>query len=178
MAVTNTVSTTVKKNLALQDPNNTANMVQVNQPQQPVTSEQAVQASNQSALQINKQAQQGFASPTAQTTTQQAQKLLSDPNMGRDFAKEQATQLAQYDRNRAQSLEAARQGMAGSGGSTLNQNEHMRIALQGAEGRSDLENQLQSEAAQAQQSNLLAALAEGRATSQTEQDVYNTNINA
>jgi hypothetical protein len=173
------VTNTVKKNnnLPLQDPNNPNAPMQIVQPQQPDSN--AVQgAANQSSMQINKMAQQGFSSPTIQATSQQTQELLKDPTQGQNYQQNINTRLAQQDRERAQAVETARQGLAGMSGSSLNQNALVDIALKGAEQRSDLQTQLESEAAQAKQDAIYKALAEGRATSGTELGAYESNINA
>lgn len=174
--VTNTVK---KNNLGLVDPNNPNAPVQVQQPQQTMPDSNAVQgAANQSSMQINKMAQQGFTSPTIQATSQQTQQLLKDPTQGQNYQQNINTRLAQQDRERAQAVETARQGLAGMSGSSLNQNALVDIALKGAEQRADLQTQLESEAATAKQEAIYKALAEGRATSGTELDAYDTNINA
>jgi len=175
---TTPVTNTVKKQtvLPLQDPNNPNAPAQI-VPQQPDS--QGVQnAAYQSGVQLNKQAQQGFSSPLAQSVSSQTQKLLADPNQGQNYQQQIDTRLAQEDRNRAQTLETARAGLGRASGSSLNQTALMNIALQGNEARADLQTQLENDAAKKQQENLLAALAAGRAGTQTEQDVYNTNINA
>lgn len=172
--VTNTVK---KNNLPLQDPNNPNAPMQIQQPQQ--TDFNAVLgAANQSSMQINKMAQQGFSSPTIQATSQQTQQLLKDPTQGQNYQQNINTRLAQQDRERAQAVETARQGLAGMSGSSLNQNALVDIALKGAEQRADLQTQLESEAAQAKQDAIYKALAEGRATSGVEQGAYESNINA
>jgi len=77
---TTPVTNTVKKQtvLPLQDPNNPNAPAQI-VPQQPDS--QGVQnAAYQSGVQLNKQAQQGFSSPLAQSVSSQTQKLLADPN--------------------------------------------------------------------------------------------------
>ena len=175
---TTPVTNTVKKQtvLPLQDPNNPNAPAQI-VPQQPDS--QGVQnAAYQSGVQLNKQAQQGFSSPLAQSVSAQTTKLLADPNQGQNYQQQIDTRLAQEDRNRAQTLETARAGLGRASGSSLNQTALMNIALQGNEARADLQTQLENDAAKKQQENLLAALAAGRAGTQTEQDVYNTNINA
>lgn len=174
--VTNTVK---KNNLGLVDPNNPNAPVQVQQPQQTMPDSNAVQgAANQSSMQINKMAQQGFSSPTIQATSQQTQELLKDPTQGQNYQQNINTRLAQQDRERAQAVETARQGLAGMSGSSLNQNALIDIALKGAEQRADLQTQLESEAATAKQDAIYKALAEGRATSATELGAYESNIDA
>jgi hypothetical protein len=154
------VTNTVKKNnnLPMQDPNNPNAPMQIVQPQQPDSN--AVQgAANQSSMQINKMAQQGFSSPTIQATSQQTQELLKDPTQGQNYQQNINNRLAQQDRERAQAVETARQGLAGMSGSSLNQNALVDIALKGVEQRADLQTQLESEAAQAKQDAIYKALA-------------------
>lgn len=187
MAVINSTvqNTTAKKttNLPLQDPNNPNQALQLNannvqpigtQPQQTP----GAQAANQSLLQVNQMAQQGFQSPTVQLTSLKTQELLKDPSQGKNYQQNINNQLSQFDRESAQSLETARQGMAGAAGSSINQQALMELALKNNESKADLRTDLESQAADQKQKAYLAALAEGRATAQTEQNQFNTNIDA
>lgn len=189
MAIASTVNgsaTATKKpvNLPLQDPNNPNQPLQIAANQiQPVASAQpqqsaGVHAAGQSLTQVNQMAQQGFQSPTVALTSQKTQELLKDPSQGMNYQQNINNRLTQADRENAQAVETARQGMAGAAGSSMNQQALMELALKGAEGKADLQTSLESEAAKQKQSAMIAALAEGRATSATEQNQYSANIDA
>lgn len=189
MALTyQTTATKQKTNLPLQDPNNpaqplpvqppaqiqTVNPVQA--PQQPQTELQ--QASDKSFMLANQLAQQGFQSPTAQVTSQKTQELLQNPNQGQNYQQYNQNRLEQFDRERADAMEAARQGLAGASGSSMAQTGLMELALKGIEGRADLQTDLDRTSAEQSYQNLLRALAEGRATTQMEQGISKQNIDA
>lgn len=197
----NTQNTQQKKqtNLPLQDPNNPNQPVQLVsqqntpappssvpqiQPQQvkpisaPQQNSQIQQVSDQSLIQANQQAQQGFQSPNAQLTSQQTQALLKDPNQGMDFDAYRRNQLSQIDSQQADALEAARQGLVGASGSSLAQNNLMGIALKGIENKANFTNQLDASIANQRSQNLLNALAAGRETTGMELGISEQNLNS
>ena len=189
MALTyQTTATKQKTNLPLQDPNNPAQPLPVQPPaqiqtvkpvqapQQPQTELQ--QASDKSFMQANQLAQQGFQSPTAQVTSQKTQELLQNPNQGQNYQQYNQNRLEQFDRERADAMEAARQGLAGASGSSMAQTGLQELALKGIEGRADLQTDLDQTSAEQSYQNQLRALAEGRATTQMEQGISKQNIDA
>lgn len=189
MALTyQTTATKQKTNLPLQDPNNPAQPLPVQPPaqiqtvkpvqapQQPQT--QLQQASDKSFMQANQLAQQGFQSPTAQVTSQKTQELLQNPNQGQNYQQYNQNRLEQFDRERADAMEAARQGLAGASGSSMAQTGLQELALKGIEGRADLQTDLDQTSAEQSYQNQLRALAEGRATTQMEQGISKQNIDA
>lgn len=189
MALTyQTTATKQKTNLPLQDPNNPAQPLPVQPPaqiqtvkpvqapQQPET--QLQQASDKSFMQANELAQQGFQSPTAQVTSQKTQELLQNPNQGQNYQQYNQNRLEQFDRERADAMEAARQGLAGASGSSMAQTGLQELALKGIEGRADLQTDLDQTSAEQSYQNQLRALAEGRATTQMEQGISKQNIDA
>jgi hypothetical protein len=190
----NTQNTQQKKhtNLPLQDPNNPNQPVQLvsqqntpaPQPQQvkpisaPQQNSQIQQVSDQSLIQANQLAQQGFQSPNAQLTSQQTQALLKDPSQGMDFDAYRRNQLSQLDSQQADALEAARQGLVGASGSSLAQNNLMGIALKGIENKANFTNQLDASIANQRSQNLLNALAAGRETTGMELGISEQNLNS
>jgi hypothetical protein len=187
MAITSTVASPAAKKpaiLPMQDPNNPNQALQINANQvQPVAAAQPAQsagvmAAGQSLEQVNRMAQQGFQSPTVAATSLKTQELLNDPSQGQNYQQNINNRLTQADRENAQALETARQGMAGAAGSSINQQSLMQLALQNNEKKSDLQTTLEAQASEQKQKAMLAALAEGRSTSQLEQNQYNTNIEA
>ena len=189
MALTyQTTATKQKTNLPLQDPNNPAQPLPVQPPaqiqtvkpvqapQQPQT--QLQQASDKSFMQANQLAQQGFQSPTAQVTSQKTQELLQNPNQGQNYQQYNQNRIEQFDRERADAMEAARQGLAGASGSSMAQTGLQELALKGIEGRADLQTDLDQTSAEQSYQNQVRALAEGRATTQMEQGISKQNIDA
>jgi hypothetical protein len=159
----------------------------VNQPAPQVQAPQPVQAPqtqpagmNQQVLQAGQQkAIQGFQSPTMDMTSQATQGLLQNPNAGgMDWQKYQQSQMEQFDTNRAQSMDAAKQQLAPAWNTGGAMGQFMDLALKGATERSTMEQGLKKEAAAGTQENLYRALQEGRQTSEAERQRFATDIGA
>jgi len=91
---------------------------------------------------------------------QGVQKILQNP-LGYDPKKYQQNQLEQYDRNRASAMAGYQQANADVMNTGINREKAYNYAMQGAQGRSDLENQVAMEQATKEREAMLAALGAG-----------------
>lgn len=178
------------KNLPLQDPNNpyapipliqqNSNTVPTIVPQQvkPVSAPQSTtsQLANQTLQQAAITAQKGYQSPVATQTSQLTQQLLRDPNQGYNPQQSVAKGLTEYDRNAANAIETARQGLVGASGSSLAQSGLKDLALKTAEGKSTLKNQLEQSASETARQNVLSTISAGQTTSGMEQGIQSGNF--
>jgi hypothetical protein len=135
---------------------------------------------NAAVLQAGQQkAIQGFQSPVADMTSQLTQQVLQNPAFGLQTPEQYGkTQLEQYDVERANALEAARQTLAPTMNTGASRGKYVDLALQGVQERTQLERDLFNEAQQQQREAMFQALSEGRATGEQEQQRFATDIGA
>jgi hypothetical protein len=131
--------------------------------------------SEQVLNQAQRTAMQGYKSQLSPLIQQQTANFLRDPNQGipENYVQQQ---LEAFNRDRAQAYETARQGMAPVAGSAEQQREMIRTAMTNVEDSSRLGADLEQQQAQMKRDNLIAALAEGRATESQVQDAFNQNL--
>lgn len=98
---------------------------------------------------------------------QGVQTALKNP-LGYDKNAYTQNQLEQYDRNRASAMLANQQANADVSNTGLNLDKAYNYAMQGAQGRSDLENKTTMEQATAEREAMLAAIGAGNSTVQTQ----------
>ncbi len=121
-----------------------------------------IQTAQQSAL-----AAQNKPNETMGLVQQGVQGLLKNP-LGYDQKKYQQNQLEQYDRNRASAMKAYQQSTADVANTGVNAEKAYNFAMQGAQGRSDLENQLTMEQAAKEREAMLSAISAGQGVTQTQ----------
>jgi hypothetical protein len=102
------------------------------------------------------------STPLQQQTTQMTQKLMTDPNMGRDWSGYNTGMMSKFDLDRASAMKAAEEANAGMGGSGNVQRGLIDMALGQNVDRSVLENELEQQAYQDQLTNYLNAIGQGR----------------
>ena len=121
--------------------------------------------------------------PTMGAVQMGVQELLKKP-MGNNYdaQKVNQNQLEQYDRNRAQAMAAFQQQNADIANTGINREAAYNFAMQGAQGRSDLEGKQIAETAERERLALLDALKLGQSTAQTQSgldtDAFNRLITA
>ncbi|RPJ55912.1 MAG: hypothetical protein EHM12_11125 [Dehalococcoidia bacterium] len=159
-------------------PQASQNQTQPQAPQiNPVTSTYQPNSLQQQALNTGYNAViQGYNSPVNDLTSQKTQYLLQNPGLGYDAQKINQSKMEQFDLNKNQAFEKARQATAPISGSGKNIEDLTRLSLTNAVERSGFESQLQDESMKKSQQDFLATLAEGRATAETERQKFNTNI--
>jgi hypothetical protein len=112
---------------------------------------------------------------------QGVQNLLKNP-LGYDKNSYTQNQLEQYDRNRSNAMSAFQQSNADTSNTGLNLEKAYNYAMQGAQGRSDLENTQRMEQATKEREAMLSALTAGTNVSQTQSGLdeasYNRLLNA
>lgn len=136
-----------------------------------------LQQGNQNVLQAAQQkVLGGMASPVMQTTSQKTQQLLQDPNAGFDFSKINKQNMEQFDINRANTMEATRQGLADTMNTGSSQNRLLQLALQSGTDRTLLQRQNEIETAEKARQNLLGALDQGRQTAGAENARYQSDV--
>ena len=118
----------------------------------------------------------GMPNTTLDMTSQATQNLLNDPNMGYNPQQYMQGALEGFDYNRANALEAARQGMADTMNTGQTRGDLVQLALQGARDRSGFQNQLEQEETARKRQALLDSIAEGRTTAEQERSGYATDI--
>lgn len=107
---------------------------------------------------------------------QGVQNLIKNP-VGYDTKKYKQNQLEQFDRNRASSMKAFQQSIADVQNTGVNAEKAYNFAMQGAQGRSDLENKLAMEQAEKERSAMLNALTAGQDVSKTQSGLDETAFN-
>lgn len=110
-------------------------------------------------------------------TTKMTQKLMTDPNMGRDWAKYNTAAMSKFDADRAASTQAFKQQNAGMGGAGQVQDNLIKMALQQNFDRGVLENELENQAYEEGMKNYLSALGQGREQGQYLDDSQTKYIN-
>jgi hypothetical protein len=120
----------------------------------------------------------GFGSTTSSLTSAKTQKLLSNPSA--DFNPDQyaVQQKDVFASNQAKALESARQAGANVANTGLQQNTQQSQMLQSALDRANYGSTLDLSMAEKKKTDMQQALAEGRATTATEQAGYDTGIAA
>lgn len=108
---------------------------------------------------------------------QQTSSYLQDPNLGYNPAANKQMQLEQYDRQASQAAEAARQQLGDTSQSGELKSDYLKTLLTNVQNRGDLSRKIDTEAATQNQTNLLNALAQGRAQVGTENETNTANIN-
>lgn len=108
---------------------------------------------------------------------QKTASYLQDPNLGYNPAANKQMQLEQYDREASKAMEAARQQLGDTSQSGELKNEFLKNVLTNTQNRGDLSRKIDTEAATQNQTNLLNALAQGRAQVGTENETNTANIN-
>ena len=107
---------------------------------------------------------------------QGVQGLLQNP-LGYDKSKYQQNQLEQFDRNRSSAMKAFQQSTANVANTGVNAEKAYNYAMQGAQGRSDLQNTLAMEQATKEREAMLQALTAGQNVSQTQSGLDETAFN-
>jgi hypothetical protein len=103
------------------------------------------------------------ANPLSPLVTQQTANYVSNPNLGFNYQQYNQSALEDYDMQQAQAQEAARQQLANTSQSGELQNQFLRNQMNVAAGRQGLQAKNDYAAAQANQQNMINALAAGRA---------------
>lgn len=128
-------------------------------------------AAQQKALQPTNQALQ-------QQTSDMTQKMMTDPNFGMNFNKYNTASLSNYDAQRAQAAQAARQQAGDVGGSGEVQANLMKTLLaQSGADRSALENELDMQAYTTKKQNWTDALTAGLTQQKSDSDLQTQAIN-
>ena len=81
----------------------------------------------------------GGAGTTAGMVQQRAQQLLQDPNLGIDYQAQKEKQLAQFDRQRAQAMDALQSQLGGQANLGYSVGQLAEQALAGTQAKADLE---------------------------------------
>jgi len=153
-----------------------------NKPGDPVqmmpTKQTTQQGSQDVLLGAQNRVMQGIPNTTLNMTSQATQNLLNDPNMGYNPQQYMQGALEGFDYNRANALEAARQGMADTMNAGQTRGDLVQLALQGARDRSGFQNQLEQEEAARNRQAVLDSIAEGRQTAEQERSGYATDIDS
>jgi len=100
--------------------------------------------------------------PIQDQTTQMTQKLMTDPNMGRDWQKYNAGAMSKFDVDRASGIQQFKESNAGMGGAGQVDDNLIKLALQQNVDRGTLENDLENQAYQEGMKNYIQALGQGR----------------
>lgn len=142
------------------------------QPQQNITD--TTQGNTAVLLAAQNQAVNQAPNSLTPQLTQKTSEYLQDPNLGFDYGGYNQNALEQYDRQQSQAMEAARQKLGTTSQSGELQNQFLQNQMTASAGRSDLEAKNDYAAAAAKQTNMVNALAQGRAT-QTGNDTSSTS---
>jgi len=114
-------------------------------------------------------------------TTQMTQKLMADPNMGRDWTGYNKAQMSKFDADRASGVKAFKETNAGMGGAGQVQDNLIRMALTQNTDRGLLENELEQQAYEKGMQNYITALGQGREQGQyldeSQQNYINNLLN-
>lgn len=121
---------------------------------------------------------QGFQSPVMDQTSQLTGQVLQDPQMGFNPQQQMQRGMEQFDLQRAQGMEAARQALAPVMNTGAARGDFMDLAIQGGQNRAMFESDQERAARDEQRKNIFAALAEGRATGEQERQRFATDIDA
>jgi hypothetical protein len=146
-------------NLPYAQPNQLLNVVK---PVQPATNNSVLQTAQQSAVDA-----QNKPNETMGLVQSGVQDILKNP-LGYDKDKYVNNQLEQYDRNRSNAMSAFQQSNADTSNTGLNLEKAYNYAMQGAQGRSDLENTQRMEQATKEREAMLSALGMGNQTVQNQ----------
>jgi hypothetical protein len=112
-------------------------------------------------------------------TTEMTQKLMTDPNMGRDWLKYNAGMMSKFDTDRASGIKAFQEENTGMGGAGQVQKNLIDLALQQNLDRGLYENELEKEAYEEGMKNYLEALGKGQTQGEyldTAQQNYINNL--
>jgi hypothetical protein len=145
----------------------------------PAASNQPIlSAINQGALSAQNQ-----QNPTMGLVQQNVQKVLKNPmGEGYDPNKYMNNQLEQYDRNRGSAMLAFQQSNADISNTGAGREKAYNYAMQGAQGRSDLENKIQFDQGAAEREAMLKSLTAGsdvvKTQSGLDESAFNRLINA
>jgi hypothetical protein len=107
---------------------------------------------------------------------QKTNDLLANPNQNYNPVAYNQMQMEQFDRDQSKAMEAARQQLGDTSQSGELKNEFLKNLLTTNQNRSDKKIQLDYDAMQKEQENLLAALGQGRSQAQLENDTTAANI--
>lgn len=126
--------------------------------------------------QLTQQAGQPLGMGTYGMTEDATQSLLMNPNMGRDPYANVGTRLSDFDLNQAQAMEAARESMADVAGRGAVEDQMLRAALSGAQGRSMLQADLEDRAILQERQNFMDALGAGQSVAQLGGSLQSQNV--
>lgn len=119
--------------------------------------------------------------PFQQQTSEMTQKLMTDPNLGRQWDKYNTAQMSAFDADRASAMKAAQEQAQGMGGAGQVQRGLIDMALAQNVDRGLLQNELEQQAYEQSRANYLEALGQGRVQSdfltQNQQDIINNLLN-
>ncbi|MBN1294361.1 MAG: hypothetical protein JXB48_21170 [Candidatus Latescibacteria bacterium] len=110
-------------------------------------------------------------------TTQMTQKLMTDPNMGRDWGKYNTGMMSKFDADRASGIKQYKEANTGMGGAGQVQDNLVRLALQQNLDRGLYENELENQAYEKGMENYLSALGQGREQGQYLDEAQQNYIN-
>lgn len=121
---------------------------------------------------------EGRETDTQDLTSQRTQELLLDPSLGFDGQENIQSQLSQFDLDRAKQLEAQRRAFAPSLNTGTAKSALIDRAVQSAQERAFLGNELEQQERDRAQQEFIRAITEGRATSETERLGFATDVEA
>jgi len=116
-------------------------------------------------------------SPLNNMVQDKTMELMKQPTVGLDVNSYKNNQMDQYNRNQSASMEAARQKLGATSQSGELQNDFLKNALLGAQGRVDTENKIDYDLSNLQTTNAINALAAGRAGTASNNDAYTSYVN-
>jgi len=136
---------------------------------QPNLSKQVVETAQQKAI-------QGTPSQTASLVSQNAQNLLKDPSMGKDYDAQKKLSMDQLAKQQSSDLEKLRQSTGGTANLGFNIGNLASAQLQQRQEKTNLSQQMDIDAQQQKLSDGLAALTAGQQTVGMEQSLQSGDI--